>query len=45
MMAYLYQRKIPEELVQDFYKEGLIYEDAMKHKVVFVGKDEIGIPR
>ena len=45
MMAYLYQRKIPEELVQDFYKEGLIYEDAMKYNVVFVGKDEIGIPR
>lgn len=43
--VYLSQRKIPEELVQEFYKEGLIYEDAMKHNVVFVGKDESGIPR
>lgn len=45
MMAYLHQRKIPEELVQEFYKDGLIYEDAVKHNVVFVGKDESGIPR
>lgn len=45
MMVYLQQRKIPEELVQEFYKEGLIYEDAVKHNVVFVGKDESGIPR
>lgn len=43
--VYLSQRKIPEELVQEFYKEGLIYEDAMKHNVVFVGKDESGVPR
>ena len=45
MMAYLHQRKIPEELVQEFYKDSLIYEDAVKHNVVFVGKDESGIPR
>jgi len=45
MMAYLCQRKIPEELVQEFYKEGLIYEDAQHHNIVFVGKDETGIPR
>lgn len=45
MMAYLYQRNIPEELVQEFYREGLIYEEAMKHNIVFVGKDESGIPR
>lgn len=45
MMAYLHQRKIPEELIQEFYKDGLIYEDAVKHNVVFVGKDESGIPR
>lgn len=44
-MAYLHQRNIPEELVQEFYKEGLIYEDAQHHNIVFVGKDEIGIPR
>ena len=45
MMAYLCQRKIPEELVQEFYKEGLIYEDAQHHNIVFVGKDDTGIPR
>lgn len=45
MMAYLCQRKIPEELIQEFYKEGLIYEDAQHHNIVFVGKDETGIPR
>lgn len=44
-MAYLRQRNIPEELVQEFYKEGLIYEDAQHHNIVFVGKDEMGIPR
>lgn len=44
-MAYLHQRNIPEELVQEFYKEGLIYEDAWHHNIVFVGKDETGIPR
>ena len=44
-MAYLRQRNIPEELVQEFCKEGLIYEDAQHHNIVFVGKDETGIPR
>lgn len=44
-MVYLRQRKIPEELIQEFYSEGLIYEDAQRHNVVFVGKDESGIPR
>ena len=45
MMAYLRQRKIPEELVQEFYQEGLIYEDTQRHNIIFVGKDEAGIPR
>ena len=45
MMTYLCQRKIPEKLIQEFYKEGLIYEDAQHHNIVFVGKDETGIPR
>lgn len=44
-MVYLRQRKIPEELIQEFYREGLIYEDAQRHNVVFVGKDESGILR
>ena len=43
-MAYLRQRNIPEELIQEFYKEGLIYEDAQHHNIVFVGKDKTGIP-
>ncbi len=45
MTSYLSQRKIPDELIQEFYKEGLIYEDAQRHNIVFVGKDETGIPR
>lgn len=45
MTAYLCQRKIPEELILEFYKEGLIYQDAQRNNVVFVGKDEAGIPR
>lgn len=28
-MVYLRQRKIPEELIQEFYREGLIYEERM----------------
>lgn len=44
-MVYLRQRKIPEELIQEFYREGLIYEGAQRHNVVFVGTDESGIPR
>lgn len=44
-MVYLRQRKIPEELIQEFYREGLIYEDVQRHNVVFVGKDESGMPR
>lgn len=44
-IAYLRQRNISEELVQEFCKEGLIYEDARHHNIVFVGKDEAGIPR
>lgn len=45
VIAYLRQRNIPEELIQEFYKEGLIYEDAQHHNIVFVGKDKTGIPR
>lgn len=45
MTSYLSQRKIPEELIQEFYKEGLIYQDAQRNNIVFVGRDETGIPR
>lgn len=39
------ERKLPQELVQEFIADGLIYEDAKHHNVVFVGKDKNGIPR
>lgn len=45
MTAYLCERKIPEELIREFYKEGLIYQDAQRNNIVFVGRDETGIPR
>ena len=33
------ERKLPKDLVEEFIADGLIYEDAMHHNVVFVGKD------
>ena len=39
------ERKLPLELIQEFIADGLIYEDAKHHNVVFVGKDKNGIPR
>lgn len=39
------ERKLPQELVREFIADGLIYEDAKYHNVVFVGKDKDGIPR
>lgn len=45
MTSYLSQRRIPDELIQEFYKEGLIYQDAQRNNIIFVGKDENGIPR
>ena len=39
------ERKLPQELIQEFIADGLIYEDAKHHNVVFVGKDKNGIPR
>ena len=38
-------RGISEAIVNEFIEAGLIYEDAMHHNVVFVGRDENGIPR
>ena len=45
MVSYLRQRKIPEELIREFYRDGLIYEETRHHNVVFVGRDASGIPR
>lgn len=39
------ERGIREEIVKEFVEAGLIYEDATHHNVVFVGRDENGIPR
>ena len=39
------ERKLPKDLVEEFIADGLIYEDAKYHNVVFVGKDINGIPR
>ena len=39
------ERKLPKDLVEEFIADGLIYEDAKHHNVVFVGKDFNGIPR
>jgi len=39
------ERKLPKDLVEVFIADGLIYEDAMHHNVVFVGEDINGIPR
>lgn len=39
------ERKLPPDLVKVFIADGLIYEDAKHHNVVFVGKDEKGVPR
>lgn len=39
------ERKIPQELIERFIADGLIYEDAKHHNVVFVGTDANGIPR
>lgn len=46
MMKYLVEeRKLPQELIERFIADGLIYEDAKHHNAVFVGTDANGIPR
>ena len=39
------ERKLPLDLVEAFIADGLIYEDAKHHNVVFVGRDEKGVSR
>ncbi|MCZ7694386.1 DUF3991 and toprim domain-containing protein, partial [Mediterraneibacter gnavus] len=39
------ERKLPKDLVEEFIADGLVYEDAKHHNVVFVGKDINDIPR
>lgn len=46
IMKYLTEeRKLSQELIEKFIADGLIYEDAKHHNVVFVGTDAKGIPR
>ena len=46
MYAYLMkQRYIDRNVIYECSKEKLIYEDKDYHNIVFVGKDEQGIPR
>ena len=46
IMKYLTEeRKLPQELIERFIAEGLIYEDTKHHNVVFVGTDANDIPR
>lgn len=45
VVSYLTEeRKISIGLVEEFIKAGFLYEDT-KHNVVFVGRDENGVPR
>lgn len=46
MIKYLTEeRKLPQDLIERFIADGLIYEDAKHHNAVFVGTDVNGIPR
>ena len=46
MFAYLVKhRRLDRNVVAQFTRQGLIYEDQKYHNVVFVGKDEDGTPR
>lgn len=43
--AYLVKRRcIDREVLTDFVRLGLVYEDAKYHNAVFVGMDEHGVP-
>lgn len=39
------ERKLPQDLIERFIADGLIYEDAKYHNAVFVGTDINGVPR
>ena len=46
IMKYLTEeRKLPQDLIERFVADGVIYEDAKHHNAVFVGTDVNGIPR
>ena len=45
MFAYLQKRGIAPQVIRNFIRAGLLYEDAGYHNCVFVGKDGGGQPR
>lgn len=46
IMKYLTEeRKLPQDLIERFVADGVIYEDAKHHNAVFVGTDINGVPR
>ena len=42
VFAYLRKRGIDKQVINDLIKQGLLYEDALRHNCVFVGKDQSG---
>lgn len=44
-IAYLQNRGIDHDLIMDCIKRGVLYESALYHNVVFLGKDEKGKTR
>ena len=45
VFAYLQKRGIAPQVIQNFIRAGLLYEDAEHHNCVFVGRDGGGKPR
>ncbi len=45
VFAYLRKRGVAAQVIQDFIRAGLLYEDAEHHNCVFVGRDSSGQPR
>ena len=42
VFAYLHKRGIAPQVIRQFLNSGLLYEDAVHHNCVFVGRDESG---
>lgn len=45
VFAYLQKRGIAPQVIRDFIQAGLLYEDALHHNCVFVGREVGGQPR
>ena len=45
VFAYLQKRGIAPQVIRDFIQAGLLYEDALHHNCVFVGREVGGKPR